>query len=257
MEAHTALITVCRYTKPGDCYTIQAIMRILIVEDDSDISSYLSKGLKQVGYSADTMENGEDAFSAFRFSHYDLAVIDLMLPGMSGEQLIEKLRVAGDNTPIIILSAKRDVQERVRGLHLGADDYLTKPFSFTELVARIDALLRRSRSVEYEDRLSIGDLVLDRRKHQVRRGEDVIDLRPREYALLEYLMQNSGQVMPKAMILEHIWSFYFDPQTNVLDVLIHRLRKKIDDPYEHKLIHTVRGVGYVIREEENQSIDQI
>jgi len=230
-------------------------MKILIVEDDSDINSYLSKGLKQVGYSADTVDNAEEALSAFRFSNYDVAIIDLMLPAMSGEQLIEKLRMAGDNTPIIILSAKREVQERVHGLHLGADDYLTKPFSFTELVARIDALLRRTRNVNNDDRLTIGDLVLDRRKHQVRRGNDEIDMRPREYALLEYLLQNSGQVMPKTMILEHIWSFYFDPQTNVLDVLIHRLRKKIDDPYEHKLIHTVRGVGYVIREEEKQPVD--
>ncbi|MDZ7792187.1 MAG: response regulator transcription factor [Spirochaetia bacterium] len=230
-------------------------MRILIVEDDKGISDYLSKGLKQVGYAVDSMGNAEEALSALRISSYDLAIIDLMLPEMSGEQLIEQIRTNGNKLPIIILSAKREVNERVNGLQLGADDYLTKPFSFTELVARIDALLRRSKNIGMDDRLTVGNLVLNRKRRQVHRGQDSIELRPREYALLEYLVENKGQVMPKAMILEHIWDFYFDPQTNVLDVLIHRLRKKIDDPYEQKLIHTVRGVGYVVRDDKKQSFD--
>lgn len=230
-------------------------MRILIVEDDKGISDYLSKGLRQIGYSIDSMGKAEEAISAMRTTHYELAIIDLMLPEMSGEQLIERIRANGDSIPIIILSAKREVNERVNGLQLGADDYLTKPFSFTELAARVDALLRRSRRIATDDKLMEGDLVLDRKRRQVYRGQDRIDLRPREFALLEYLLENKRQVMPKAMILEQIWDFYFDPQTNVLDVLIHRLRKKIDDPYEQKLIHTVRGVGYVVRDDQTQSVD--
>lgn len=230
-------------------------MRIIIVEDDKGITDYLSKGLRQVGYSVDSMANAEEALTALQISNYDLAIIDLMLPEMQGEQLIEQIRKNSNSIPVIILSAKREVNERVNGLRLGADDYLTKPFSFTELVARIDALLRRSKNVDMGDKLVLADLVLDRKKRQVYRGNDRIELRPREYALLEYLLENRGQVMPKAMILEHIWDFYFDPQTNVLDVLIHRLRKKVDDPYEKKLIHTVRGVGYVVRDDKEQSID--
>lgn len=225
-------------------------MRILIVEDDKGIADYLSKGLRQIGYAVDSMGRAEEAITALQTAHYELAIIDLMLPEMSGEQLIERIRTNGDGIPIIILSAKREVNERVNGLQLGADDYLTKPFSFTELAARIAALLRRSRRIEADDKLIEGDLVLDRKRRQVYRGQDRIDLRPREFALLEYLVENKRQVMPKAMILEQIWDFYFDPQTNVLDVLIHRLRKKIDDPYEQKLIHTVRGVGYVVRDDQ-------
>ncbi|MCF7915131.1 MAG: response regulator transcription factor [Spirochaetaceae bacterium] len=232
-------------------------MRILIVEDDKGISDYLSKGLRQVGYSVDSMVNAEEALSALQISSYDLTIIDLMLPEMPGEQLIEQIRSSGNSIPILILSAKREVNERVNGLQLGADDYLTKPFSFTELVARIDALLRRTKNVAMDDRLVESDLVVDRKRRQVFRGQNKIDLRPREFSLLEYLLENRGQVMPKAMILEHIWDFYFDPQTNVLDVLIHRLRKKIDDPYEKKLIHTVRGVGYVVRDDQEQSVDPL
>jgi len=230
-------------------------MRVLIIEDDADISSYLRKGLRQIGYSADIVENAREALSVLRSTDYDVAVVDLMLPGMSGEELIEKIRADGRELPVIILSAKREVQERVRGLKIGADDYLTKPFSFSELVARIDALLRRSRSMDTETRYTAGDLVLDKQTRHVYRGDERIDLRPREFALLEYLLQHKGQVIPKAIIMEHIWDFYFDPQTNVLDVLIHRLRKKIDEPYDKKLIQTVRGVGYVIREDMDETVD--
>ncbi|MCF7938563.1 MAG: response regulator transcription factor [Spirochaetales bacterium] len=224
-------------------------MRILLVEDDPDITSYIIKGLGQVGYTSDAVGNAERALSTLEIAGYDVAIIDLMLPGMSGEELIEKIRLKGWDIPIIILSAKREVRERVKGLQLGADDYLTKPFSFTELVARIDALLRRSRDTETKTLYTAGDLILDKQTRTVHRENTKIDLRPREYALLEFLLENKGQIMPKAMIMEHIWDFYFDPQTNVLDVLIHRLRKKIDEPFSKKLIHTARGVGYYISEE--------
>lgn len=230
-------------------------MRILLVEDDEDITSYIIKGFKQLGYAADSVAHAEEALSALQVTEYDVAIIDLMLPEMSGEELIRRIRSEKQEVPIIILSAKREVEERVKGLQLGADDYLTKPFSFTELVARIDALMRRSKTADVEMKLTVADLVLDKKTRQVWRGGEKIDLRPREYALLEYLIENKGQVMPKAIILEHIWDFYFDPQTNVLDVLIHRLRKKIDEPFDKDLIHTVRGVGYVVRDEEEQAVD--
>ncbi len=225
-------------------------MRILVVEDDKDISSYIVKGLGQIGYSADGVENAEDALFILEGTHYDIAIIDLMLPGLSGEQLIENIRTKGENIPIIILSAKGEISDKVRGLEVGADDYLTKPFSFTELAARINALHRRLVGKENEAVYRVADLEIDTHKRQVFRGNKLIELRPREYALLEILMENKGQTLPKAIILEHVWSFYFDPQTNVLDVLMHRLRKKVDEPFEKQLIHTVRGVGYVLKDEE-------
>ena len=225
-------------------------MRVLIVEDDTDIGSYLVKGLGQIGYSADGVENAEEALAVLEEVNYDIAIIDLMLPGISGEELIEHIRTKGWDIPIIILSAKGEVSDRVKGLQVGADDYLTKPYSFTELTARINALYRRLISRENESVYRVADLEVDTRKRQVFRADKLIELRPREYALLEILMENRGQILPKAIILEHVWSFYFDPQTNVLDVLMHRLRKKVDEPFEKRLIHTVRGVGYVLRDEE-------
>ena len=225
-------------------------MRILIVEDDKDISSYIIKGLGQIGYSADGVENAEEALSVLEDTNYDIAIIDLMLPGISGEQLIEHIRTKGWSIPIIILSAKGEISDKVRGLEVGGDDYLTKPFSFTELAARINALHRRLAGNENESVYQVADLELDTRKRQVYRDNKLIELRPREYTLLEILMENKGQILPKAIILEHVWSFYFDPQTNVLDVLMHRLRKKVDEPFEKRLIHTVRGVGYVVKDEE-------
>jgi len=227
-------------------------MRLLIVEDDKEISSYLSKGLKQSGFASDTVENAEKALSALQTSPYDIAIIDLMLPAISGEKLIEQIREQDLNLPILILSAKRSVEERVEGLSLGADDYITKPFSFSELLARINALLRRSKNTDVQTNYTIADLTLDLRKRQVYRSGKQIDLRPREFSLLEYLLRHKGQVMPKTIILEHLWDFHFDPQTNVVDVLVHRLRKKVDDSFEPKLIHTIRGVGYVIRDESSE-----
>jgi two-component system OmpR family response regulator len=229
-------------------------MRLLIVEDDNDISSYVARGLGQIGHSADVVENAEEAVSVLEHTNYDLAIIDLMLPGMSGEELIENIRTKGWKVPVIILSAKGEVNNKVRGLQSGADDYLTKPFSFTELTARINAIHRRLIGSENESVYRIADLELDTHTRQVYRSTTHIELRPREYALLEFLMENKGQVLPKAIILEHVWSFYFDPQTNVLDVLVHRLRRKVDEPFEKRLIHTVRGVGYVVKDEE-ESLD--
>lgn len=181
---------------------------------------------------------------------YDAAVIDLMLPGIDGEDFINSLRKKDHSLPLLVLSAKQSVDDRVNTLRLGADDYMTKPFSFSELSARLEALIRRSHGAEQSRSLSCADLELDKEGRTVRRGGREIDLPPREFALLEYLLYNKGRVLPKTMILEHIWDFDFDPQTNVLDVLVHRLRKKVDDPFGKQLIHTVRGVGYVIRDEQ-------
>lgn len=226
-------------------------VRILIVEDDPDIRSYLKKGLSQVGHTSDAYESAEEALSALATTHYDVAVVDLILPGADGLDLIARMRDRGDRTPVLILSARQSVDDRVRGLSAGGDDYLTKPFSFSELVARLQALHRRAVYEVPEDRLQVGDLELVVRSREVFRGGTRIDLQPREFAVLQYLMENAGTVLPKTFILEHVWNFDFDPQTNVLDVLISRLRKKVDDPFETNLIHTVRGVGYVIREPTN------
>ena len=225
-------------------------MRVLIVEDDSEIAGYLEKGLAESGYTADCVASAEEAMPALDAVAFDAAVIDLMLPGIDGEELIRSIRKKSYSTPVLVLSAKQSVEDRVHALRIGADDYMIKPFSFTELAARIDALLRRSSGGgEQYQRLSAGDLQLDRQRRKVYRGGEEIELPPREFNLLEYLLYNKGRVLPKTMILEHIWDFDFDPQTNVLDVLIHRLRKKVDEPFDRPLIHTVRGVGYVIRDE--------
>jgi two-component system OmpR family response regulator len=225
-------------------------MRILIVEDDREIAGYLEKGLAESGYTADSVASAEEAMPAIEAVPYDAAVIDLMLPGIDGEDFINSLRKKDHSLPLLVLSAKQSVDDRVNTLRLGADDYMTKPFSFSELSARLEALIRRSHGAEQSRSLSCADLELDKEGRTVRRGGREIDLPPREFALLEYLLYNKGRVLPKTMILEHIWDFDFDPQTNVLDVLVHRLRKKVDDPFGKQLIHTVRGVGYVIRDEQ-------
>jgi two-component system OmpR family response regulator len=179
---------------------------------------------------------------------YDVVVIDLMLPGRDGLSVIEELRKKRISTPVLILSARSSVDDKVKGLQTGGDDYLSKPFSFSELLARIQALIRRSSLTVPVNKLQVGDLEIDLLKREVRRGEELIDLRPREYAVLEYLIRNTGTVVSKTMILEHVWDYHFDPQTNVVDVLIHRLRSKIDEGHRRKLIHTVRGSGYVIKD---------
>ena len=221
------------------------IMRVLVVEDDKKIASFVVNGLKQSGFAVDHSANGEDGLIMGRTVPYDAAVIDIMLPKLDGLSLVQSLRREGIRTPVIILSARAGVDDRVRGLQAGGDDYLTKPFAFSELLARVQALIRRATQTTEPTRLTVGDLTLDLLTREVKRGSEKIDLQAREFALLEYLMRNTGRVVTKTMILEHIWDYSFDPQTNVVDVLVHRLRAKVDR--DRTLIHTMRGVGYVLK----------
>jgi two-component system, OmpR family, response regulator len=223
-------------------------MRVLVVEDDKKIASFVVNGLKQTGFTVDHCANGEDAFAQASAMPYDAAIVDIMIPGVDGLTLVENLRRDGIRTPVIFLSAKASVDDRVRGLQSGGDDYLTKPFSFAELLARVQALIRRStQSGPEATRLTVADLTLDLLAREVHRAGQRIDLQPREFALLEYLMRNSPRVVTKTMILEQIWGYSFDPQTNVVDVLVHRLRTKIDKDFPLKLIHTLRGMGYTLK----------
>jgi two-component system OmpR family response regulator len=220
-------------------------MRILVVEDDKKIASFVVNGLKQSGYAVDHAADGEDGLARARTISYDVIVVDLMLPKLDGLSLIQQLRSAASHVPVLILSAKASVDERVRGLQAGADDYLPKPFAFSELLARVQALIRRATQAPEPTRLAVGDLTLDLLSREVRRGSQPIELQPREFALLEYLMRHAGRPVTKTMILEHIFDYSFDPQTNVVDVLVHRLRAKVDQ--DKAMIHTLRGVGYVLR----------
>ena len=223
------------------------IMRVLVVEDDNKIASFVVNGLKQNGFAVDRCANGEEALILARTTPFDVAVVDLMLPKLDGLSLIGKLRSEGIQFPIIILSAKASVEDRVKGLHAGGDDYLTKPFAFSELLARVQALIRRSSSAPEPTRLTVGDLTLDLLSREVKRAGRTIELQAREFSLLEYLLRHPGRVVTKTMILEHIWDYSFDPQTNVVDVLVHRLRSKVDKDFPKKMIQTIRGVGYVIK----------
>ncbi len=220
-------------------------MRILVVEDDKKIASFVVNGLKQSGYAVDHSPDGEDALLRAQTVAYDAAVVDLMLPKLDGLGLIQQLRAQGLRIPVLILSAKASVDDRVKGLQAGGDDYVTKPFAFSELLARIQALIRRSTQTPEPTRLSVGDLEMDLLSREVRRGGEPIELQPREFALLEYLMRHANRAVTKTMILEHIFDYSFDPQTNVVDVLVHRLRSKVDK--DKAMIHTIRGVGYVLR----------
>jgi heavy metal response regulator len=222
-------------------------MRILVVEDDQKISSFVVKGLKEAGFAVDHADNGEDGLTFALSAPYDAAILDIMLPRRDGLSIVEEMRRKKVFTPVIILSAKRTVDDRVKGLQAGGDDYLTKPFSFAELLARVQALLRRSSQAAEPTRLSVGELTMDLLTREVWRSGQKIDLQPREFALLEYLMRNSGRVLSKTMIIEHVWGYNFDPQTNVVDVLMSRLRNKVDRDFENKLIRTYRGVGYALR----------
>jgi two-component system OmpR family response regulator len=223
-------------------------MRILVVEDDEKIASFAVKGLKQAGFAVDHANNGEDGLHLASTVPYDAAVVDIMLPRVDGLTLIEELRRQKIATPVIILSAKRSVDDRVRGLQVGGDDYLTKPFAFSELLARVQALIRRTTTVASEPtRLVVGDLTMDLLSREVTRDEQRLDLQPREFALLEYLMRNAGRPVSKISILEHVWDYAFDPQTNVVDVLVSRLRNKVDRDFSEKMILTMRGVGYVLK----------
>ncbi len=224
-------------------------MKILVVEDDRTIRNFVVQGLKEAGFAVDDAADGEEGLDYAITGSHDAAVIDIMLPGLDGLELISRMRRAGITTPVIILSAKRSVEDRVRGLETGSDDYLVKPFAFSELLARVNALIRRSTGGNQPRDLSIADLSMDIARRQVRRGGRKISLQPKEFALLEYLLRNRDRVISKTLILEHIWDFSFNPQTNVVDVLVCRLRNKIDRGFEKKLIHTMRGVGYVLRED--------
>lgn len=223
-------------------------MRVLVVEDDAKIASFITKGLEQAGFAVDHAADGEDGLFMATSEPYDAAVIDIMLPGRDGLSVIAAMRQAKLATPVIILSAKHSVEDRIRGLQTGSDDYLVKPFTFAELLARVQALIRRSSRVTEPNRLTFGDLSVDLITRETVRSGQPIELQPREFSLLEYLMRHSGRVVSKTMILEHIWNYHFDPQTNVVDVLVCRLRNKIDRDYEQRLIHTIRGVGYVIKD---------
>jgi len=220
-------------------------MRILVVEDDKKIASFVVNGLKQSGYAVDHSSDGEDGLFRAQTIPYDATIVDLMLPKLDGLGLIQQARAHGVRTPVLILSAKASVDDRVKGLQAGGDDYLTKPFAFSELLARIQALIRRATQTPEPTRLTVGDLTLDLLTRQVKRGSDKIELQPREFALLEYLMRHANRPVTKTMILEHIFDYSFDPQTNVVDVLVHRLRSKLDK--DRAMIHTIRGVGYVLR----------
>lgn len=222
-------------------------VRILVVEDDSSIAEFVAAGLRQEGHAVDLADNGVDGLERARAQQYDAAVVDVMLPRLDGLSLVGALRRAGVMTPVLFLSAKHSVDDRVKGLQSGGDDYLTKPFAFAELSARVQALTRRGTSPQEPTELTVGDLHLDRLTRRATRGGTPIELRPREYALLEYLMRNAGRVVSKTMIVSHVWDYSFDTGTNAVDVLVHRLREKVDKDFEPKLLHTVRGVGYVLK----------
>ncbi|HEY3384349.1 MAG TPA: response regulator transcription factor [Vicinamibacterales bacterium] len=222
-------------------------MRILVVEDDPTIASFLVNGLQEAGFAVDAAGDGARGLHLALTEPYDAAVLDLMLPERDGLSVLEEIRKHRIATPVLILSARRSVDDRVKGLQAGGDDYLTKPFAFSELLARIQALIRRSQGTVEPTRLVAGELTLDLITRRVERGGRSIDLRPREFALLEYLMRNAGRVISKTMIMEHVWDYSFDPRTNVVDVLVFRLREKVDRGFDVKMIHTVRGVGYVIQ----------
>ena len=223
-------------------------MHALIIEDDPTIADFVARGLREAGFAVDVAGDGEEGLEVALQQNPDVAIVDLMLPRRDGLSVIDELRRRGRTTPVLILSARRSVDDRVRGLQAGGDDYLTKPFAFAELLARVQALVRRASRAPEPTTLAVDDLALDLLTRKVTRGGTAIDLRPREFALLEYLMRNAGKVVSKTMILSHVWEYNFDPQTNIVDVLVSRLRDRIDRPFEKKLLQTVRGVGYVIRQ---------
>lgn len=224
-------------------------MKVIIVEDDPKIASFVVQGFRQAGFTIDHASDGEEGLQFLTTLSYDAAIVDVMLPLKDGLTMIEEMRARKITIPVIILSAKRSVDDRVRGLEGGSDDYLTKPFAFSELLARIQALIRRAsaKTTESATHLNANDISMNLLTREVLRGEEQITLQPREFSLLEYLMRNPGRVLSKTMILEHVWDYSFDPQTNVVDVLICRLRNKIDRNFEPKMIQTIRGVGYVLK----------
>ena len=224
-------------------------MRVLLIEDDLKLASFIVKGLKEAGFAVDHSADGEDGLHMASNEPYDAAIIDIMLPKLDGLSLIDELRRRKITTPLIILSAKRSVDDRIKGLQTGSDDYLVKPFAFSELLARLQALVRRASGAAEPTSLVVGDLSMNLLTREVRRGEKKIDLPPLEFSLLVYLMRNARKVVSKTMIMEHVWDYNFDPQTNVVEVRMCRLRDRIDKGFGKKLIHTVHGAGYVLKED--------
>ncbi len=223
-------------------------MRILLVEDDKDVSGFVAKGLREAGHIVEHADNGRDGLFLAASENFDAIILDRMLPGgIDGLRLLETLRAQNDHTPVLFLSALAQVDDRIRGLKAGGDDYLTKPFVFAELLARVEALTRRSKNEGPQTRLAVGDLEMDLLARNVRRGGQKIDLQPREFRLLEFLMRHAGQVVTRTMLLEGVWDYHFDPQTNVIDVHVSRLRQKVDKPFATPLIHTIRNAGYMLQ----------
>jgi len=223
-------------------------VRILLVEDDQVISAFIVKGFKEAGFVVDHASDGEEGLDMAVTGDYDVAIVDLMLPKLDGLSLIAQARQEKPNIPVLILSARRSVDDRVKGLETGSDDYLTKPFSFSELLARVNALMRRATGAPSPTKFIFSDLSLDLLSRDVMRAGKKIELQPKEFSLLEYLMRHAGRVVTKTMIMEHVWDLNFDPQTNIVEVRISKLRDKIDRDYDKKLLHTIRGVGYVLKE---------
>jgi len=228
-------------------------MRILVVEDEKRIADFLGRGLEGAGYAVDVAGNGADAIQFTNDTDYDLVILDLMLPDMDGLKVLQRVRARRTGPPVLILSARGQVDDRVRGLEQGADDYLTKPFAFVELLARVRALLRRGQPAP--ERLQVGDLVLDCTRRKVTRVGGTSELAPKEFGILEYMMRNKGRPLSRTMIVEHVWDMDYDGLTNIVDVYIRHLRSKIDDQYQQKLIQTVRGIGYMIDAPENEPAD--
>jgi two-component system OmpR family response regulator len=223
-------------------------MRVLVVEDDRETAQFLQRSLRESGHAADVAGDGETGLHMGREGPYDVMIVDRMLPRRDGLSVVQALREEGIRTPVLILSALGEVDDRVKGLRAGGDDYLTKPYAYSELLARVEALARRPAPEAQETRYSVGDLSLDRLSHKVTRAGSAIPLQPREFRLLEYLMKHAGQVVTRTMLLENVWDYHFDPQTNVIDVHISRLRGKIDKGFAKQLLHTVRGAGYMLRD---------
>ncbi|MEQ8189295.1 MAG: response regulator transcription factor [Candidatus Eremiobacterota bacterium] len=222
-------------------------MRVLLIEDEKKVARFISKGLTEESYAVDVAYDGEEGLFLAEVNDYDLIILDIMLPKKDGFEVLKTLRNKGVATPVIMLTARDEIESKVHGLDLGADDYMTKPFAFSELMARIRAIMRRKQE-KADNRLQLGDLVIDAVTRTVTRGNKPVELTNKEYALLEYFIRNPGRVLSRTMIAEHVWDYQFDPMTNVIDVYVNYLRQKIDRGFEKKLIHTIRGVGYVIRE---------
>jgi len=223
-------------------------MHILLIEDDADVASYIGKGLQENHHTVEHAPDGRKGLAGSRAGGFDAMIVDRMLPGLNGLEIVQDMRDRGDKTPVLILSALGDVDDRVKGLRAGGDDYLVKPFAFAELLARLEAIQRRHQANKFETRLKVGDLEMDLLSHRVTRDGQVLTLQPREYKLLEYMMQHAGQVVTRTMLLENVWDYHFDPQTNVIDVHISRLRQKIDRGFASTLLSTVRGAGYLLQE---------